>query len=48
LEPIVDELPASRSPLKELELPRRLLNEQVEHAIAVDVDQLGTGMLEAA
>jgi len=34
--------------LKELELARRLLDEQIERTIAVDIDELRSGMLETA
>ncbi len=40
--------PASGRTLEELQLARILLNEQVEDTVAIDVDQLGTGMLETA
>jgi hypothetical protein len=53
--PDVDVLKAlSRQPppdsvaLEELELSRFLLNEEIGEAVAIDVEQLGAGMLEAS
>lgn len=53
--PDVDVLKAlSRQPppgsvaLEELELSRFLLNEEIGEAVAIDVEQLGAGVLEAS
>ena len=42
------QLPASGGPLKQREIVRVLLNEQVIHAVAVDIDELRARVLEAA
>jgi len=39
--------PASGRALEELQYARILLNKKVEDTVTVDVDQLGTRMLEA-
>src|SRR5206468_4981767 len=48
LEAVCRQPPAISRTLEEFQLARILLNEDVEDTVAIDVDQLGTGMLEAA
>jgi len=48
LEAVCRQPPAISRTLEEFQLARILLNEKVEDTVAIDVDQLGTGMLEAA
>jgi hypothetical protein len=49
LETLGPELPAATgATLKKLQLSRRLLNEEISRPVAVDVEELGSRMLEAA
>ena len=48
LEAVCRQPPAICTALKEIELARVLLDEEIQDAVAIDVDQLGTGVLKAA